>query len=110
MAACSWAWNEHLVPLAEAWDSGARNWDKAQRVAYANDLSVDHHLVAVTARSNRQKADRDVAEWLPPVEAVRCRYITEWIAVKTRYGLSVDQAEKDTLTQYASTCTNAPLA
>src|SRR5262249_54001244 len=31
---------DHLVPLAEAWDSGADTWTPAQRRAYANGL--DH--------------------------------------------------------------------
>jgi hypothetical protein len=30
---------DHLVPLAEAWDSGASKWAKARRVDYANYLS-----------------------------------------------------------------------
>ncbi|WP_217370374.1 GmrSD restriction endonuclease domain-containing protein [Nonomuraea antri] len=65
---------DHLVPLAEAWDSGASAWDAARRERYANHLQHPEHLVAVTARSNRQKADKDPASWLP-IKAVRCRYV-----------------------------------
>ncbi len=94
---------DHLVPLAEAWDSGTWRWTKAERVAYANNLDVDHHLIAVTPRSNRQKADKDVAEWLP-IEPTRCRYVTEWVAVKRDNQLSIDETERETLIHLASQC------
>lgn len=94
---------DHLVPLAEAWDSGAWRWTKAERVAYANNLDVEHHLIAVTPRSNRQKADKDVAQWLP-IEPARCRYVTEWVAVKRDNQLSVDESERQTLIELASQC------
>jgi hypothetical protein len=53
----------------------------------------------VTARTNRQKADQDPAEWMPPHPAARCRYIAEWTATKLRRGLSADQAEADATKQ-----------
>ncbi|MFF4617725.1 HNH endonuclease family protein [Nonomuraea jabiensis] len=99
---------DHLVPLAEAWDSGASAWDGTKREAYANYLDAPEHLVAVTARSNRQKADKDPAEWLP-IEQVRCRYISDWVAVKRHWQLSVDAAEKAKLVEIAEGCPNAPL-
>lgn len=49
---------DHMVPLAEAWDSGASQWTAARRQAYANDLGSERSLVAVTARSNRQRPTR----------------------------------------------------
>ncbi|MFE2829384.1 HNH endonuclease family protein [Streptomyces sp. NPDC059271] len=58
---------DHMVPLAEAWDSGASAWTPERREAYANDLDADSSLVAVTARTNRSKADQDPADWLPPL-------------------------------------------
>ncbi|EDX25114.1 conserved hypothetical protein [Streptomyces sp. Mg1] len=57
---------DHLVPLAESWDSGASTWTAKRREAYANDLASPTSLIAVTAKSNRAKADKDPAEWLPP--------------------------------------------
>lgn len=42
-------------------------------------------VIAVTPRSNRQKADKDVTQWLP-IEPARCRYVTEWVAVKRDNG------------------------
>ena len=39
---------DHVVPLAEAWDSGARNWTATQRQSYANDLGDYRTLVGVT--------------------------------------------------------------
>ncbi|WP_410540558.1 HNH endonuclease family protein [Streptomyces sp. KL2] len=99
---------DHLVPLAEAWDSGARSWSAQQREAYANDLGDPRALVAVTARSNRSKADRDVAEWLPD-PAVVCHYIGDWAAIKLRWNLSVDPAERDRLTGLAADCPNVPV-
>ncbi|MZE76725.1 HNH endonuclease family protein [Streptomyces xinghaiensis] len=99
---------DHLVPLAEAWDSGAHSWSAQRREAYANDLGDPRALVAVTAGSNRSKADRDVAEWLPD-RAVVCHYIGDWTAVKLRWGLSVDTAEQDRLAGLAADCPNVPV-
>ncbi len=62
------------------------------------------HLVDTTARSNRQKADQDPASWLPPYEAARCRYAAEWTAVKLRWELSVDPAEREAPTDLGRSC------
>ncbi|MGW2275749.1 HNH endonuclease family protein [Streptomyces yangpuensis] len=95
---------DHMVPLAEAWDSGASGWTAARREAYANDQGQAASLVAVTARSNRAKADRDPAEWLPPSADALCRYGAEWTATKLRWGLAVDEAERDRLLDIAAGC------
>ncbi|MFW5418789.1 HNH endonuclease [Nocardiopsis sp. CNT-189] len=98
---------DHMVPLAEAWDSGASAWSTARRRDYANDLGEPVALVAVTARENRQKADQDPATWMPSLTSAHCRYITEWTAVKVRWGLSADRAEHETLTRMAEDCPDA---
>ena len=53
---------DHMVPLAEAWDSGAKKWNADTRKRYANDLANPRSLVAVSASSNRSKGDRDPAD------------------------------------------------
>lgn len=64
---------DHMVPLAEAWASGANRWSPEQREAYANDLDLDIALEAVTASVNRSKGDRDPAGWLPPSSSMHCQ-------------------------------------
>ena len=95
---------DHMVPLAEAWDSGAYDWTRERRRAFANDLDDPRALWAVTARSNRGKADQDPSTWLPPHEPAVCRYITAWTVVKVRWGLAVDPAEHDALSALAADC------
>ncbi|MFF5977127.1 HNH endonuclease family protein [Streptomyces sp. NPDC012769] len=92
---------DHMVPLAEAWDSGASAWDAKRREAYANDQTAATSLVAVSARSNRQKADQDPREWMPLASEATCRYLGEWVGTKLRWGLAADQGEIDALTVYA---------
>jgi hypothetical protein len=101
---------DHMVPLAEAWDSGASAWTANRREAYANDLDSPQTLIAVTARSNRSKADQDPSTWLPPYTAAQCGYITAWVSVKTRWGLTVDNNEKAVLVEKAARCPNVPIA
>ncbi|MFD4577523.1 HNH endonuclease family protein [Streptomyces sp. NPDC058417] len=95
---------DHMVPLAEAWDSGASAWTPARREAYANDQEQASSLVAVTARSNRQKGDKDPAEWLPSAEQDRCRYTAEWTATKLRWNLTADPTERQALRGLALGC------
>lgn len=95
---------DHLVPLAEAWRSGASNWTPASREAFANDLSISYALVAVSASSNRSKGDRDPANWLPKYSASVCKYIGSWIAVKYRWDLSIDPGEQLALSSKIVSC------
>lgn len=94
---------DHIVPLAEAWRSGANAWTTAKREKFANDLSVAQ-LIAVTASSNRSKGDSDPAAWKPPNTSVHCIYAREWIWVKHTYNLSLQSAEKTALQKMLATC------
>ncbi|MCX4810756.1 HNH endonuclease family protein [Streptomyces sp. NBC_01239] len=94
---------DHLVPLAEAWDSGARNWSTAQRESFANDVTRPQ-LLAVTDNVNQSKGDQDPATWMPSLTSYRCTYVRAWVQVKYYYNLSVDSAEKTALTNYLASC------
>lgn len=85
---------DHMVPLAEAWDSGASAWDAAKKEMYANDQTDSRHLIAVTGASNRSKSDQDPAEWMPTNKAYACEYLTNWVSIKVRWNLAVDKVEK----------------
>jgi hypothetical protein len=95
---------DHVVPLKEAWDSGAWAWSAMQRRRYANDLGDWRSLRAVTATSNRSKADKDPAQWLPPLGSFHCQYATEWIVVKVRWSLKVDARERAKLRDILAGC------
>ena len=82
---------DHVVPLAEAWRSGAWAWTAKQRQDFANDLTDSRVLIAVTASANRSKGDQDVKTWLPA--KYKCNYIEAWVAVKVRYSLTFDTGE-----------------
>lgn len=94
---------DHMVPLAEAWRSGASSWTTAQRQAYANDLTRPQ-LIAVTDNVNQSKGDKDPAKWLPPRAAYKCTYVRAWVEVKHYYKLTVDSAEKTALQGVLNSC------
>lgn len=94
---------DHMVPLAEAWRSGASGWTTDRRQSYANDLTRPQ-LIAVTDNVNQAKGDQDPATWLPSRTAYRCTYVRAWVHVKHYYGLSVDSAEKSALQSVLNGC------
>ncbi|MFD3478702.1 MULTISPECIES: HNH endonuclease family protein [unclassified Streptomyces] len=94
---------DHIVPLSEAWKSGANAWTTAQRQGFANDLTRPQ-LIAVTDNVNQSKGDQDPAKWMPSRAAYKCTYVRMWVQVKHYYNLSVDSAEKSALTSYLSGC------
>ena len=78
---------DHMVPLRNAHNSGGLLWSESQRRAYANDLSVPEHLVAVDRGSNRAKGARGPEEWLPESPDHRCEYVSNWVEIKSRWRL-----------------------
>lgn len=95
---------DHMVPLCEAWRSGAHAWTKARRMEFANSLSEDRHLIATWKSTNRSKRDKDPSEWLPPNRAYWCRYLNDWVAIKRRWGLSMDAEEADAIREGLRVC------
>lgn len=100
---------DHMVPLAEAWDSGASQWSAKHRETYANDLDAERSLIAVTAKTNRSKADQDPAQWLPPAADAHCTYAADWVSTKLRWKLTANKAETETLNEIAANCPTTPI-
>jgi uncharacterized protein DUF1524 len=95
---------DHVVALAEAWDSGAAGWDTARRRAFANDLDEPAALIAVTGSSNQSKSDHDPAEWRPPRRQAWCAFATDWMTVKAKWDLTADEEEMAALRELLATC------
>ncbi|MEV0402743.1 HNH endonuclease family protein [Actinoallomurus sp. NPDC050550] len=94
---------DHMVPLAEAWRSGAKAWTTARRQAFANDLT-HAQLWAVTDNVNQEKGDKDPALWKPPLKREWCVYARAWTDVKYQYRLTVDTKEKAALAAMLKGC------
>lgn len=92
---------DHLVPLALAWDLGARNWTEEKRIRFANDPA---NLLAVDGPTNQDKGDAEPAVWMPPNAAFHCQYAMQFIAVLRGYGLPVDAPSAAVLRDAAQTC------
>ncbi|NLT53118.1 MAG: HNH endonuclease [Actinomycetales bacterium] len=92
---------DHVVPLAEAWRSGAWAWTKARRTEFANS---PENLLAVSARLNRGKGDDDIRGWLPEDPDRACEYVARFVAVKRRWQLSVDKAELASIRRVVAGC------
>lgn len=93
---------DHMVPLANAWRTGASQWDDDRRADFANDLDTPQ-LIAVSASSNRAKGDQDPSQWQPD-RAYWCQYAHDWVAVKHHWELSVTEAEQAALSDMLDTC------
>ncbi|KAJ5535944.1 secreted protein [Penicillium frequentans] len=94
---------DHLVPLSNAWKSGASEWSTADRQAFANDLTHPQ-LVAVTDNVNSAKGDKGPEEWKPPLASYYCTYAEMWVKVKSVYKLTITDDEKSALASMLDTC------
>jgi hypothetical protein len=92
---------DHVVPLANAWRSGASSWGEVRREQYANDPQV---LLSAEDNANQEKGDKGPEAWKPPNRAIWCDYAIRWVGIKASYHLSVNQQEKAALEQMLDTC------
>lgn len=97
---------DHVVPLSNAWQTGAQGLSLPVRESFANDPL---ELLAVDGAANQQKSDGDAATWLPPNKPFRCQYVSRQIAIKAKYGLWVTAPEKDAMKRVLSGCPGQPL-
>ena len=92
---------DHVVPLANAWRSGASSWDEQQRERYANAPGV---VLSVEDNANQEKGDKGPEAWKPPKREAWRDYAIRWVGIKAEYELSVNQQEKAELEQMLGTC------
>ena len=84
---------DHVVPLKEAFLSGASAWSIEKKRRYANELIDKNHLIAVSRSANRSKGAKDPARWLPSDSSYRREYVRIWTEIKKRWGLKMDTLE-----------------
>lgn len=92
---------DHIVPLAFAWDMGARDWPDALRKRFANDPA---NLLAVAGKANQDKGDLPPGEWMPPNRAFWCQYVIQFAAVARGYRLALDEASAREIRNAAASC------
>lgn len=94
---------DHLVPLADAWRSGADTWTTAKRQEFANDLT-DPQPIASSVQQNESKGDDDPSLWKPALQSYWCLYSRDWIDDKTVWNLTITSDEKTALSSMLDTC------
>lgn len=92
---------DHIVPLAFAWDMGARDWPDPLRRRFANDPA---NLLAVDGNANQDKGDLPPGEWMPPNTAFWCQYVVQFAAVARGYRLAIDEPSAREIRNAAASC------
>ena len=90
---------EHLVSRSEAHDSGLCEYPDRWK-EFAGDM--DNITVSAEHPNRTLKRDRGPSEWLPEIR--RCEYVRQWIDVKAKYNLTVDEKERDALATVIADC------
>ncbi|MFK8851713.1 HNH endonuclease family protein [Streptomyces sp. Ac-502] len=90
---------DHIVPLKNAWQSGAAGWSgdagKQKRINLANDM-VEPQLLVVHKKDNTAKGAKGPEAWKPHT-SYQCTYAKAWVRVKKFYNLTVTSNERSAL-------------
>lgn len=89
---------DHIVPLAEAWISGAKNWNNSKRSSFSRDID---NLISVSSAANQQKGAKGPDKWLPAITTVRAWYIQRWAYTKVKWNLGMSQEEILAMSKYS---------
>jgi hypothetical protein len=95
---------DHRVALSDAHESGGWGWSLSQKEQYANQLEQPKYLVATSQFGNRSKSNRGPAQWLPPLATARCRFIQDWVEVKTHAGLRISPEDQAVISYMRKIC------
>lgn len=96
-----------LVPVDNVVQSGGAEWDADTIRSYLTDNTSPETLQVMSERRVIERNGQAVDRWQPSNTAVWCAYATDWITVKTRWGLTVTQAEARWLQEMIATCRDA---
>ena len=95
---------EHIVALSEAHDSGLCAAGVKTMRQFASDIV---NLTLASPAVNRRKGGKDAAEWLPELNS--CWFASRVVEVRQKYGLTIDQRERDVLENILSGCTSTEM-
>ena len=96
---------EHIVALSEAHDSGMCGLPQGDKARFAGDLL---NLTLASPEVNREeKRHYDAAEWVP--DKNRCWFAARVVAVRKKYGLTIDEAEAQALEAVLGACESTDL-
>lgn len=84
---------DHVVPLKDAYTSGAWEWSNPKRCNYANFLGNNFHLLPVLGTENNKKSDSAPDEYIPPYKDFVCQYILDWLKIKSIWNLKMSEEE-----------------
>jgi hypothetical protein len=90
---------DHVVPLAWAWERGAREWSRDKRERFANDPV---NLLPVELTLNRSKGAKGPDQWLPP--AGQCGYVARFVRIMKRYDLTPSVQETNWMQSHLDGC------
>ena len=94
---------EHIIAKSEAHDSGLCAATPDTRAKFAEDPL---NLTLANPRINRHvKGAKDAAEWHPFIRKNRCWFVYRVIAVRQKYGLTIDPNEAMALEGMLGKCT-----
>ena len=98
----------NIVTVRETWESGAWAWNASKRKSFMNDRADMTMLALVRTTSAQQRGDKDPAGWLPGSSTSICAYLRNWVSVKTKWGLTMDQREFSAVkTTFVRQCSNS---
>ena len=96
---------EHIIARSEAHDSGLCAASTATRHRFASDLL--NLTIAGPSVNRHQKSGKDAADWMPSMN--RCWFASRVVAVRLKYGLTIDRREAETLERVLSKCSSTEL-
>ncbi|MFZ3229478.1 MAG: DUF1524 domain-containing protein [Pseudobdellovibrio sp.] len=84
---------DHMVPLKNAYVSGAYAWDYKTRCLYGNYLGANFHLISVAGVENQRKGDKGPDGYMPSNISYTCTYLKNWLTIKTLWNLTMTPDE-----------------